>query len=130
MSRLTERIENFNKAFNLYKRAIEAFDKENELTHMALIQSFEVCFELAWKVVKDYLNQEGIEVYLPKQVIKEAFNNEVIKTGQIWIEMLETRNSTSHEYNMEKVNGYLIKICTRYYEELTRFSKQIEEFNE
>ena len=129
MSRLTERIENFNKAFNLYKRAIEAFDKENELTHMALIQSFEVCFELAWKVVKDYLNQEGIEVYLPKQVIKEAFNNEVIKTGQIWIEMLETRNSTSHEYNMEKVNEYLIKICTSYYKELTRFSKQIEEFN-
>lgn len=121
MSRLTERIENFNKAFNLYKRAIEAFDKENELTHMALIQTFEVCFELAWKVVKDYLNQEGVEVYLPKQVIKEAFNNEVIKTGQIWIEMLETRNSTSNEY--------LIKICTIYYEELTRFSKQIEDFN-
>lgn len=129
MSRLTERIENFNKAFNLYKRAIEAFDKENELTHMALVQAFEICFELAWKVVKDYLNQEGVEVYLPRQVIKEAFNNEVIKTGQIWIEMLETRNSTSHEYNMEKVNEYLIKICTRYYEELTRFSKQIEEFN-
>lgn len=130
MSRLTERIENFNKAFRLYKLAINAFDKENELTHMALIQAFEICFELAWKVIKDYLNQEGIEVYLPKQVIKEAFNNEVIKTGQIWIEMLETRNSTSQEYNMEKVNEMLLKISTIYYEELTRFSKQIEDFNE
>lgn len=130
MSRLTERIENFNRAFEIYKSAVEAFDKDVVLSHMALIQSFEVCFELAWKVLKDYLNQEGVDVLLPKQVIKEAFSFNVIENGQVWIDMLDTRNSTSHEYNMEKVSRYLQEISESFFYELLRFSKQIEVFNE
>ena len=55
MSRIVERIENFNRAYNLFVEAVEAFDKNKQLTHMALIQTFEVCYELAWKVLKDYL---------------------------------------------------------------------------
>ena len=49
MSRLTERIENFNCAFSIYSEAVNAYknDRSNVLYHMALIQSFEVCFELA-----------------------------------------------------------------------------------
>lgn len=129
MSRLEERIENFNRAFIIYQDAVKAYNKDIVLTHMALIQSFEVCFELAWKVVKDYLNQEGVMVYLPRQVIKEAFNNEVVTTGQLWIDMLEARNTSSHEYNMEKINNLLHEISTSYFEEISRFSKQIEEFH-
>lgn len=121
MSRLEERIENFNKAFELYEKTVHNFDWNNEITHLALVQAFEICCELSWKVLKDYLYENGIDVSLPKKVIKEAFNKKVIKNGQIWINMIETRNATSHEYNMEKVKLLLQNISTIFYEELNTF---------
>lgn len=131
MSRLNERIENFNKALQIFNDAVSAYNKgkENILTHMALIQSYEVCFELSWKVLKDYLGENGIVVYLPKEVIKEAFNKNVIANGQIWIDMLNARNATSHEYNMNKVNLILSQISTSYYKVLNNFSDWLKELN-
>ena len=132
MTRISERIENFLRAFSIYSDAVAEYKKNctNVLNHMALIQSFEVCFELAWKVLKDYLNTNGINVYLPKEVIKEAFSAEVIKDGQIWIDMLNARNSTSHEYNLDKIQAIISNISAVYFDELTRFSKQVRALNE
>lgn len=131
MSRLEERIENFNRAFEIFNNAVQAYnqEKENILMHMALVQAYEVCFELSWKVLKDYLAENGILVYMPKEVIKEAFNKNVIENGQIWIDMLDARNATSHEYKMDKINLILEKISTTYYEELLKFSNWLAGIN-
>ena len=131
MSRLEERIENFNRAFEIFNNAVKAYnqEKENILMHMALVQAYEVCFELSWKVLKDYLAENGILVYMPKEVTKEAFNKNVIENGQIWIDMLDARNATSHEYKMDKINLILEKISTTYYEELLKFSNWLAGIN-
>lgn len=131
MSRLEERIENFNRAFEIFNNAVKAYnqEKENILMHMALVQAYEVCFELSWKVLKDYLAENGILVYMPKEVIKEAFNKNVIENGQIWIDMLDARNAASHEYKMDKINLILEKISTTYYEELLKFSNWLAGIN-
>ena len=132
MSRLQQRIENFNRAFSILSDAVSAYQNNsmNILTHMALIQSFEVCFELAWKVLKDYLDLNGVKVYLPKEVIKEAFASEIVPDGQIWIDMLNARNSTSHEYNLDKVNAIMTNIAETYFGELSRFNKQVKDFHD
>lgn len=132
MSRLSERIENFKKAYNIFFDAVQAYnqDENSVLIQMALIQSFEICIELAWKVLKDYLQQKGINSLLPKDVIKEAFSTEIIKNGQVWIDMINARNSTPHEYNIDKVNVIIKNISSNYYEELQLFNKEIEKFNE
>ena len=129
MSRLEERIENFKKAFELYQNMRNGYvaDKVNDTNRLAMVQSFEIVFELAWKVLKDYLYENGIEANYPKTVIKEAFNKKTIENGQTWIDMSETRNSTSHEYNMDKVNIMLEKIAYPYYDELLAFSGKVEE---
>lgn len=131
MSRLQERIENFNKAFSLFveMRQLYVEDKTSNSNKLALIQSFKIVFELAWKVLKDYLATKGIEVYVPKDVIKSAFNIHILPNGQIWIDMSNDRNSSSHEYNMDKVDKILEKISLEYYEELNRFKEQIKDFN-
>ena len=131
MSRLEERIENFNRAFEILNNAVKAYnqEKENILMHMALVQAYEVCFELSWKVLKDYLAENGILVYMPKEVIKEAFNKNVIENGQIWIDMLDARNATSHEYKMDKINLILDKISTTFYNELLKFSNWLAGIN-
>ena len=121
-----ERIENFNRAYNILADAVKAFKPDSVLTHMALIQAFEVTFELAWKILKDYLYANGVTANLPREVIKEAFSFEVIKNGKIWIDMLDDRNASSHEYNMDKILTILNKITTVYFEELSRFYKEVE----
>ena len=120
MSRLSERIENFNRAFEIYKDAVLEFQTEKILTHMALVQTYEVCFELAWKCLKDYMEENGTIVNYPKEVIKEAYNKQTLKNAQLWIDMLSVRNSTSHEYNMDKVNKYLLEMRTNFFKELER----------
>lgn len=132
MSRLAERIENYNRAYEILFDSVKEYksDMQKVVYHMAVIQSFEVCFELGWKVLKDYLHINGVEASYPKEVIKEAFNKETIENGQIWIDMLKDRNATSHEYNMDKVDKVLEKISTVYLEELCRFKEQIKDFNE
>ncbi len=132
MSGLSEHIQSFNRFFHIFFDAVEAYKKNSSdiLTHMALVQAFEVCFELAWKVLKDYLASNGVNVYLPKQVIKEAYSAEVIADGQIWIDMLSARNSTSHEYNLDKVNLIINNIAGAYFNELKNFSEKIKDFHE
>ena len=132
MSRLSERIENFYNAFKLYEEVRNEFikDKQNNTNRLALAQGFEIVCELGWKVLKDYLYENGIKVQLPKEVIKEAFSKDVISNGQIWIDMIEDRNSTLHEYNTNKVDIVLEKAGTVYYDELLKFKKWLESINE
>lgn len=131
MSRLTERIENFNKAYNLYEQTRTAYcnDKENKILQLALIQSFEIIFELGWKCLKDYLESKDIEEHTPRDVIKASFNANILPTAQTWIDMAKDRNASTHEYNEEKVGLIIEKIGTVYFEELSRFHSWLGDIN-
>lgn len=132
MSRLSERIENFNKAFALYKQAHAVYcaDKENKLIQMALVQGFEIVFELGWKCLKDYLASKNIEEYTPRDVIKTAFKSNILPTAQTWIDMAKDRNVSSHEYNEKKVEIIIEKVGSIYFDELARFHSWLGEINE
>ena len=93
--RWKQRFENFNKVYIL----LEKYSKEqnlSELEQAGIIQFFEVTFELAWKVLKDYLEKDGFIVKSPRETIKQAFQNDLINDGHIWIEALANRNLTTH----------------------------------
>ena len=132
MSRLSERIENFNRAYVLYEQAHITYcaDKENKLMQMALVQGFEIVFELGWKCLKDYLASKNIEEYTPRDVIKAAFKSNILPTAQIWIDMAKDRNVSSHEYNEKKVAIIIEKVGSIYFEELARFHSWLGEINE
>ena len=132
MSRLQERIENFNKAFNLFDIACKSYLNEptNEVNKLAIVQAFEIVFELGWKVLKDYLKTKDIEVFTPRDTIKTAFNTNILPSAQTWIDMAKDRNASSHEYNEDKVNIILKNISTVYYKEITDFKNNLGVFNE
>ena len=44
--------------------------------------------------------------------------------------MLKARNSTSHEYDIEKVSKYLTEIATTYFDEIKRFKDWLGEISE
>jgi len=97
--RWKQRFENYQKALARLNEAMGAIQKEpgNHLYEMATIQAFEFSIELGWKVLKDYLNFQGVkEVTLPRDVVRQAFQAQIVTDGQTWIDMLEARNKTSH----------------------------------
>ena len=79
-----------------------------------MIQRFEYTFELAWKTVKDYLEYNGIKANSPREAIKEAFANDILQDGQVWIDMLEDRNLMAHTYDEQRANYALDRITTKY----------------
>jgi len=111
--RWKQRFQNFKKAFDLM---ISAVEKPNlsRLEKEGLIQRFEYTFELAWKTLRDYMRFGGVETDLPRDVIKEAFANGLIKDGQTWIDMLDKRNLMSHVYDESAFEAVHAKVIGEY----------------
>ncbi len=99
--RWQQRFQNFEKAHSVFQRRIKEFrnESQNEAYQMALIQAFEVVVELSWKTLKDYLANEGAPVNSPKEVIRQAFQFDIIDKGEDWMEALAKRNLTTHTYD-------------------------------
>ena len=115
--RWKQRFQNFDRAFVLLREALEhgpaalsALEKEG------VIQRFEYSFELAWKTVKDYLEQSGVvlSTVTPRQVLKDAFAAKVLADGQVWIDMLDHRNLLSHTYDFAVFAKAVDAIAARY----------------
>ncbi len=100
--RWKQRFQNFDRAFVLLRSALELGpDALNPLEKEGVVQRFEYCFELAWKTIKDYLEDGGVvfATVTPRQVLKDAYAAKVIQDGQVWIDMLDHRNLLSHTYS-------------------------------
>ncbi len=88
----------------------------SDLEQEGVIQRFEYSYELAWKTMKDFLENDGIIItpVTPRNVIKEAFAAGMIDNGQIWIDMMLHRNLLAHTYDFSKFKEVLEAIEKKY----------------
>jgi len=112
------RFNNYKRAFILLREAIEIL-QERELSQLekeGIIQRFEYTWELAWKVLKDYIEFEGIilEKITSAAVIKAAFSAKIITDGEGWMKILDSRNKMSHTYNFKDFEKTIIDIKTHH----------------
>ncbi|MFI3242549.1 MAG: HI0074 family nucleotidyltransferase substrate-binding subunit [Alphaproteobacteria bacterium] len=127
MQRFLQRFDNYNKAIeNLFDTNEEYKKQSSKFMAMALIQAFEISFELAWKVQKDYLNYLGFDVNGPREVIKKSFNSEIIKNGDVWLDMLEARNLTTHLYDEIRIKDIASEIVDLYINEFSLLKEFFE----
>lgn len=117
--RWKQRFENFEKTYKLLKKYSNK-SITNELEKAGIIQFFEMAFELAWKVLKDYLESEGYVVKSPRETIKQAFQIGLIDNGHVWIDALADRNLTTHTYDEELASKMAIEIISIYLPELEK----------
>jgi nucleotidyltransferase substrate binding protein (TIGR01987 family) len=82
--------------------------KERELVVEGTIQRFEVVVELTWKTLKRALEFEGLHPKTPRESLKEAFRLGWLHDEDIWLNILDQRNTTSHVYLSEELveNNY------------------------
>lgn len=125
--RWKQRFENFDKALQRLNEALIGTAKEpkNHLYQIALIGAFQFTFELSWKTMKDYLVFNGVEVSLPREVIKQAFHHQLIKDGQVWIDMLEARNLMAHVYQEQAALAAGKSIRERYAPAIEQIHKDL-----
>ncbi len=98
--RWKQRFQNFEKSYLLLKRTLD-IKKPSEAERGGLIQFYEMTFELAWKLLRDYLYEQGFSVNSPREAIKQAYQSEIIENGQDWIDALEDRDLTKQIYDEE-----------------------------
>lgn len=116
--RWKQRFDNFDRAFVLLREVVErGVENLTQLEKEGAIQRFEFAFELGWKTLKDYLEENGlvIDPVTPRNVIKEAFAAKLLDDAQVWIDMMLHRNLLSHTYDFKVFATVLQAVEQRYY---------------
>lgn len=129
--RWKQRFDNYQRALSQLISAIELKCQRtlSDLEKQGLIQGFEFTHELAWNVLKDYLEMEGIQGLVgSRSTVREAFKRGLISDGEVWMDMIEKRNLSSHTYNESVAKILVDSISERYYcafiELRDRFAKE------
>lgn len=141
--RWIQRFSNYVKAFKKLEQAVAKVKSDYELDDEGnisddaflddiikegVIQRFEYTHELAWKVMKDYLLEVGnIKSMGSKDSTREAFAEELIEDGDTWMDMIKSRNLTSHTYREETADKIFMSIIHKYYDAFAQFHEKMEE---
>ena len=116
--RWKQRFENYQKALGWLREAyrLKPVQEFSLLEKQGIIQRFEMCCELGWKVMKDFLdyNNVTIDLIAPREIIKLAFAANLVADGQGWLDLMQDRNLLSHVYDEAQFLAALTRIETRY----------------
>lgn len=122
--RWQQRFKNFQRAFSLLREAMEQdISQFNQLEKEGVIQRFEFTFELAWKVLKDKMEHDGLTIdqISPRAVVRLAFQAKYIADAEVWLRMIGDRNLMSHTYDSAKFEAVLQTIASEYLPMLTEW---------
>lgn len=126
--RWKQRFQNYTEALKQLKFAVTEINDPSDLEKEGTIQRFEFTHELAWKVMRDYLEYEGITgITGSRSATREAFNKALIPEGQKWMNMIESRNTTVHTYRGEILEREYRLIVEVYYPLFELFQEKMQQ---
>ena len=97
-----------------------------DLEKQGLIQAFEFTHELAWNVMKDYFAYQGnTSIMGSRDAVREAFGKGLLEEGEGWMEMIKSRNQTSHTYNQHIADAIVGRILESYFPLFQSFSRRM-----
>lgn len=131
--RWQQRFSNYKKALIKLKQAVEIMSEKvehstevDELLQEGLIQRFEYTHELAWKVMKDYAEYQGYtDIRGSRDAIRKALEIGLIADKR-WMETIEDRNLTSHNYNNDVAAEIYENIMQTYYPLFCLFENKMQ----
>lgn len=121
-NKLIQNLANYEKALisletNILKiQGMEESVEDYDIYRDSTIQRFEYTMESAKKLMVNYIEYVDQKVAGQQQIIKKAFEFDLID-DDVWFQMIEDRNNTSHEYDenmakelVERIYIYAIKL--------------------
>ena len=130
--RWVQRFSNYQKALRRLDEAIEIVSRKtdwaesiDDLLQEGLIQRFEYTHELAWKVMKDYAEYQGYtDVRGSRDAFRKALEMGLIQDRR-WMESIEDRNLTSHNYDDETAHEINRRLVLLYHPLFQSFEKEM-----
>lgn len=129
--RWQQRFDNYKKALAKLAQGVEILNDDydldlNDLIREGVIQRFEYTHELAWNVMKDYAAYQGnTEIRGSRDAIRYALAQGLI-TDKVWMETINARNLSSHDYNQETADMLISNICNCYFLLFKDFETKME----
>lgn len=131
--RWIQRFNHFTKAFAQLKVAVELAHQRplSKLEEQGLIQAFEFTHELAWNTCKDFLESRGVgDLYGSRDTTRAAFKAGLIENGEVWMDMITSRNLTSHTYNEAIAAKITTAILATYFTEIDTLQIKLDRLKE
>lgn len=129
MNRFVQRKTDYENALKRLKEALE--ENESEIVIDGVLHRYEFTFELAWKCMKDYLEYLGLETKTgsPREIIQLSYKQNIIDNGEMWIEMMLSRNSLSHLYDEGTSREIYNEIKEKFIDEFIKLEVKFDEIN-
>ncbi|MBR1834533.1 MAG: nucleotidyltransferase substrate binding protein [Bacteroidales bacterium] len=130
--RWLQRFENYRNSLLRLSFAVNhlnnlPFDDKNtkELMIVGTIKNFELTWELAWKVMKDYAEYQGhTDIRGSRDALRKAFAMGLIDDDR-WMQSIEVRNATAHDYDESILYSTFELIDTIYYPLFKAFEQKM-----
>ncbi len=129
--RWIQRFSNYKKALAQLSDAVEQYHSGSlsMLEEQGVIKAFEFTYELAWNVLKDYFEYQATgNITGSRDAIREAFSKGLIDEGEVWMEMIGSRNKTSHTYNQVVAEEILRKIANDYFPQFKKLEQTLKQY--
>lgn len=129
--RWQQRFANYKKALLQLQSAVELSGQRalSGLEKQGVIQAFEFTHELAWNMLKDYLQDQGNQnVKGSKDATREAFKVALIANGEQWMAMIQSRNISSHTYNENTAEELVNVIVKQYFPLFVELKSEMENY--
>lgn len=125
MKKFEERKKELDNAIKKLKEGL--LEEQDELRVDGILRRFRIAFELSWKCMKDFLEENKIAYNIgsPRIILKLAFEHKLIDNEEKWIEMMLARNNLSHMYDESTSRKIYTKIKEEYMELLENLQKKI-----
>lgn len=126
--RWEQKLESFTKALSRLAHVVNEGKRRalNEFELDSVVQRFEFTHEIAWKLMKSYAEFQGESTISgSRDACRWAFENHLIDDGQVWMEMIRSRNETSHNYDNMVATATIKQITDAYFPALVAFQTKM-----
>jgi len=127
--RWKQRLNHYQKALLQLTKGVELSRLRplSEIEQQGLIQAFEFTHELAWNVMKDFFEYQGnFTIMGSRDATREAFLRNLIADGDGWMEMIKSRNQSSHTYNQEIADEIAGNVIFVYFKLFVEFEQRMQ----
>ena len=112
-----KKYDNFSKALKNLKECLKVEEPYSVVEQTGIVGLFQICFEQSWKLMKEVLENHGrfaVRTGSLREIIKIAYQCDMIKNQKAWLEILESRNILAHTYSDEQSLNVIKSIKSDY----------------
>lgn len=127
--RRLQRLQYYGLALSRLTFAVElaATRSLSDLEKQGLNQAFEFTYRLAWNVIKDFYPYQGEDTLQgSRDAFRTAFGHGLIEQGEIWMQMIKSRQPRTHAYNLDIAEAVFNDVCQYYYPQFIQFKKALD----